>query len=73
MSYIVAIETAVPEFKHSQESLIEFYKNSTDDETIKRKISVIGSKAAINTRYSVINDFILSFSSNKYIKRSPKI
>ena len=79
MSYIVAIETAVPEFKHSQESLIEFYKNSTDDETIKRKISVIGSKAAINTRYSVIKDFSKPpcefefFPKNNYLEPEPNI
>ncbi len=57
MSYILAIETAVPEFKHFQKDIIAFYQNATDDESTKRKIKIIGEKAAINTRYSVLEDF----------------
>ena len=57
MSYILAIETAVPKHKHLQKDIIAFYQNATDDVAIKRKIKIVGEKAAINTRYSVIEDF----------------
>lgn len=79
MSYIVAIETAVPEFKHSQEALIEFYQRTTDDETERRKMKAVGMKAAINNRYSVISDFSKSpedftfFPKNKDLEPEPDI
>lgn len=57
MSYIVAIETAVPGFKHAQDAIIRFYQNSVDDETIRRKIKAVGVKSGIHTRYSVIGDY----------------
>lgn len=57
MSYIVAIETAVPEYCFSQDAFAKFYLNSTDDETDKRKINIIARKSGINKRYSVVNDF----------------
>lgn len=60
MSYILAIETAVPEFKHFQNDIIAFYQNATDDEDTKRKIKIVGQKAAIHSRYSVIPDFSLT-------------
>lgn len=60
MSYLLAIETAVPQFKHFQNDIIAFYQNATNDETIKRKIKIVGEKAAIHSRYSVIPDFSLT-------------
>ena len=38
MSYLAAIETAVPQFCHNQEDVSKFYQRATDDEIIKRKI-----------------------------------
>ncbi len=79
MSYIVAIETAVPDFKHSQETLIGFYQQTTDDETIRRKMKAVGMKAAISSRYSVISDFsnapddFTFFPKNKYLDPEPDI
>ena len=79
MSYIIDIQTSVPEFKHSQESLMNFYQNSTDDENIKRKIRMVASKAAITNRYSVLNDFSVEpenftfFPKNKYLLPEPNI
>ncbi|MEI7979878.1 MAG: type III polyketide synthase [Bacteroidota bacterium] len=64
MSYIVAIETAVPQYMHRQEDVTQFYQNATDDEVIKRKIKVIGLKSGIEKRYSVIPDF--SVDKNQY-------
>jgi predicted naringenin-chalcone synthase/4-hydroxybenzoate polyprenyltransferase len=57
LSYIAAIETAVPEYCYSQEALTAFYLKSTDDLTNKRKIKIVAGKTGIENRYSVISDF----------------
>ena len=57
MSYITAIETAVPDHCFSQEKLASFYINSTDDPVNKRKIKIVAGKTGIENRYSVIGDF----------------
>jgi predicted naringenin-chalcone synthase/4-hydroxybenzoate polyprenyltransferase len=57
LSYISAIETAVPEHSYSQEALTAFYTQSTDDITHKRKIRIVAGKTGIEKRYSVIGDF----------------
>jgi len=36
---------------------MNFYRNSIDDETIKRKIKTVAMKAEISYRYSVLSDF----------------
>ncbi|WP_229253797.1 UbiA family prenyltransferase [Dyadobacter sp. NIV53] len=57
LSYITAIETAVPDHCFSQEILTSFYIKSTEDLTNKRKIKIVASKTGIEKRYSVISDF----------------
>ncbi len=57
MSYINAIETALPDNCFSQETFTDFYLNSTDHETDQRKIKIISKKSGIGQRYSVIKDF----------------
>lgn len=57
MSYITAIEVAVPDHCHTQDAMTSFYENSTDDLSLRRKIRAIASKAEIETRYSVLSDF----------------
>lgn len=57
MSYIHAIETALPDNCFSQETFTDFYLNSTDHETDQRKIKIISKKSGISHRYSVIKDF----------------
>ncbi len=57
MSYITAIETAVPENCFSQERLSTFYMNSTNDEISRRKIKIVAAKTGIESRYSVVKDF----------------
>ncbi len=57
MSYITAIETAVPDFCHTQNALADFYMLATDDEKVRRKIKAISEKAAIQKRYSVLSDY----------------
>ena len=57
MSFINAIETALPEHVYSQEELRDFYINSTDNEAYKRKIKIVANRSGIAKRYSVIGDF----------------
>ena len=57
MSYITAIETAVPENCFSQETLSSFYMGTTDDQLCKRKIKIVAAKTGIDKRYSVVKDF----------------
>ena len=58
---------------------MNFYRNSIDDETIKRKIKVVSTKAAISYRYSVINDFSSDpedytfFPKNRFLEPEPNI
>ncbi len=79
MSYISAIETAVPEFCHTQEDLSVFFRNSTNDESIKRKIKVVAEKSGIEKRYSVIPDFskdpndFTFFAQNSSLEPAPSL
>lgn len=79
MSFIVAIETEVPEFKHSQKDLISFYQRLSENDKDKRKAKIIGEKAGISSRYSVLNDFSAEqneytfFPKNKELEPSPSI
>ncbi len=57
MSYINAIETALPDNCFSQETFTDFYLNSTNEETDQRKIKIVSKRSGINERYSVIKDF----------------
>ncbi|WP_149244224.1 UbiA family prenyltransferase [Dyadobacter sp. 32] len=57
LSYITAIETAVPDNCFTQETLASFYINSTGDQLTKRKIKIVAAKSGIQNRYSVIRDF----------------
>lgn len=57
LSYLTALETAVPENRFSQETLTTFYMNAADDELTRRKIRVVAAKSGIASRYSVIGDF----------------
>lgn len=79
MSYISAIETAVPEYCHTQDAISSFYENSTNDLSIRRKIRSIASKAEIDTRYSVLSDFssipdyYTFFSKNRSLEPEPTL
>jgi predicted naringenin-chalcone synthase len=57
VSYINAIETALPDNCFSQKTFTEFYLNSTEDETNHRKINIVSKRSGIGERYSVIKDF----------------
>ena len=79
MSYISAIETAVPEYCHTQDAITSFYENSTNDLSIGRKIRSIANKAEIDTRYSVLSDFssipdyYTFFSKNRSLEPEPTL
>ncbi len=79
MSYISAIETSVPSHFHTQKAMADFYANSTDDLSIRRKIQMVARKAAIDTRYSVLDDFSKTpedftfFSKNRQIDPEPTL
>jgi len=57
LSYIFAIETAVPDYSYSQQELTDFYLRSTDDKAHRRKIKIVAERSGISKRYSVIKDF----------------
>jgi alpha-pyrone synthase len=79
MSFVLAIETEVPKYKHYQKDILHFYQQVTDNEDDKRKIKIIGEKAGITTRYSVLKDFSLNkdeytfFPPTKNLEPSPTI
>ncbi len=79
MSYIIKIATAVPENGYDQNALMQFYGDSTDDESAKRKIKILASKSGISTRYSVLKDYgsqvedFTFFNKNKYLLPTPSL
>ncbi|GGN05326.1 hypothetical protein GCM10010967_45590 [Dyadobacter beijingensis] len=70
LSYLSAIETAVPEYGYAQETLTDFYLRSTDDLTTRRKIKIVASKTGIEKRYSVIADFDKSPEEYTFFNRN---
>ncbi len=79
MSYIDKIATAVPGPGYDQNVLTQFYSNTTDDESAKRKIRILASKSGISTRYSVLKDYGLAledftfFPHNKALLPTPAL
>lgn len=79
MSYIHAIETALPDNCFSQESFADFYLQSSDDETDRRKIQIVSRRSGIRQRYSVIADFgskpedFEFFAKNRYLLPQPDL
>jgi len=60
LSEIISIATAVPQFCHRQSNILQFMQNAYGlDDTEKRKLSFLYSQSAIETRYSVLEDFSL--------------
>lgn len=63
MSKIIAIGTAVPEYKHEQEKIFEFMSRVyAINETEKRKLRFLYKYSGIKTRYSVLADYSLPAS-----------
>ena len=57
LSYLSAIETAVPVYQYHQNELVAFFQNTAENITIKRKMNMVAHKSGIQTRYSVLSDF----------------
>jgi predicted naringenin-chalcone synthase len=57
LSYLSAIETAVPTYCYNQNDLATFFQKTTPETTIKRKIKMVAQKSGIQQRYSVLSDF----------------
>ncbi len=60
MSYINAIQCAVPEFKHSQEQIARFMEEVYDRSFVVHKIY---AETAIAQRHSVLRDFGLELEN----------
>jgi alpha-pyrone synthase len=73
MSYIASIQVALPKYKHSQQSLAQFYCNVCDDDIIKRKIQIVSRRSGINSRYSVVSDFGKTYESFTFFAKSPDL
>ncbi|MEO8404974.1 MAG: type III polyketide synthase [Chitinophagaceae bacterium] len=60
MSKIVAIGTAVPQYRHKQGNILDFMQRVyAPDETNRRKLKFLYRQGGIDTRYSVIPDYSL--------------
>lgn len=70
MSYIQQIATALPSNRFSQESLAQFYSNTTSNSSIKRKIDIVSSKSGISYRNSVLNDFIKEYTEYEFFSQT---
>lgn len=58
MSKIVSIATAVPQYKHEQESILTFMQNVyAMNDVDRRKMKFLYHQSGINTRYSVLPDY----------------
>jgi alkylresorcinol/alkylpyrone synthase len=64
VSKITSIATAVPQYKHEQESILTFMQNVyAMNEVDKRKMKFLYHQSGINTRYSVLPDYGLQANS----------
>ena len=70
MSYIAAIETAVPKHCHARKAFADFFANATEDAATKRKIKIISDKTTIKTRYSVLKDYSLPAEEFEFYEKN---
>lgn len=71
MSRIVAIGTALPEFRHKQHEILQFMLNAYQPEAEdRRKISLLYERSGIDTRYSVIPDFSTALSDRTFFPKT---
>ena len=74
MSKIVSIATAVPQYKHEQESILTFMQNVyAMNEVDKRKMKFLYHQSGINTRYSVLPDYGLSANDWALLNKRPTL
>lgn len=70
MSYIQQIATAVPTNRFSQETLAQFYSDTTSNTAVKRKIKIVAAKSGIAYRYSVLNDFNKDYTEFEFFSKA---
>jgi len=71
LAKIISIGTAVPAFQHKQESILHFMQNIFEvDDDENRKLAYLYHKSAIQTRYSVIEDFGLPRDEWQFIPKN---
>ena len=73
MSYIAAIETAVPKHRHTKKAFADFFSNATEDASTKRKIKIISDKTNIETRYSVLKDYSLPAEEFEFYEKNKNL
>ena len=80
MSKIISIGTAVPEYKHKQEDILDFMQRVFAlNETDHRRLKFLYRQGGIDTRYSVIPDYSLStanwlfYPSSENLEPFPKL
>jgi predicted naringenin-chalcone synthase len=74
LSKIISIGTAVPEWQHSQDKILDFMQRVyAPDEEQRRKLKFLYHKGGINTRYSVIPDYGLSAAEWQFYSPSENL
>lgn len=58
MSKIISIGTAVPEYGTEQSTILDYMQMAYNDVTALRKLKLLFHHSGINTRYSVVSDFV---------------
>lgn len=74
MSRILSIGTAIPEYKHKQEEILDFMqKVFALNEKDQRKLKYLYRQSGIDTRYSVIPDYSLPASAWQFYSPSENL
>lgn len=74
MSRILSIGTAIPEYKHKQEEILDFMqKVFALNENDQRKLKFLYRQSGIDTRYSVIPDYSLPASGWQFYPPSENL
>jgi predicted naringenin-chalcone synthase len=74
MAKIISIATAVPQYKHTQQHLLEFMEGAYEaGEKEKKILRYLYRHSGIDTRYSVIPDFTLPVDEWEFFPQSPNL
>lgn len=74
MSKILSIGTAVPQYKHKQQDILDFMQRVyAFDEANRRKLKFLYRQSGIETRYSVIPDYSLAATDWKFYTPSENL
>jgi predicted naringenin-chalcone synthase len=71
MSVITTISTALPDYKHKQSDIAEFFSDVFQyPEKERRQLRVLYAKSGIDTRYSVIPDYSLPAGKRTFFSKT---